>query len=179
MKAPARARRKAPRGKCRVPPQSVSIYRAHKEVREPQGTCGIAGKAVQIYIAVQTFPSGPPGWDEESGLLDDSAQFSPTGCSQTGELGGFQAVKEQQSKSDHSGGDPCCCCTGAEENTKQNCCMKSWPLVYLILFNVSLKTYFKILFLAFPSFFRTRGDAAEVLGDHAAGWFLFLLKCQQ
>ncbi|TWW67843.1 hypothetical protein D4764_02G0008840 [Takifugu flavidus] len=33
MKAPARARRKASRGKCMVPPQSVSIYRAHKEVR--------------------------------------------------------------------------------------------------------------------------------------------------
>lgn len=44
MKAPARARRKSSQGKCRVPPQSVSIYRAHKEVREPQGMCGIAGK---------------------------------------------------------------------------------------------------------------------------------------
>lgn len=135
MKAPARATRKTTRSKSRVRPQLVLAY---KEVRKQQPTCVETGLCLKclvalkiVHICFELWPSalGPSGSDDESRLPDQSAQFSPTSCAQTGELGGLPAVKEEQNQSHCSGGDQCCCHTGEEENAKQNCCMKGWTLV--------------------------------------------------
>lgn len=135
MKAPARATRKTTRSKSRVRPQLVLVYR---EVRKQQPTCVETGLCLKclvalkiVYISFERWTSalGPSGSDDESRLPDQSAQFSPTSCAQTGELGGLPAVKEEQNQSHRPAGDQCCCHTGEEENAKQNCCMKSWTLV--------------------------------------------------
>lgn len=50
-------------------------------------------------------PAGRSGRDEESRLSEQSAQFPQTSAAQTGELRGFSAVEDQQTKSYHCAGD--------------------------------------------------------------------------
>lgn len=175
MKASDRATRMTSRSRPRVRAQSVSIYRAHKEVRAQQ--CLKLGKFVQI--SSWASPPGPSGWDKESGLLDQSAQLSPAGCSQAGELGGFQAVEKQQSKSDQCGGDPCCCHTGAKENSKQNGCMKSWTGGLDFIKCIIKDIFYLMMFLCLCLCMCLHMMMLSCSCRMTVRWFLFELKYSQ
>ncbi len=107
--------------------------------------------ALKVYSkppATFYLSAGRSSWDEESRLPGQPAQFSQTSPAQTGELGGFPAVKNQQTQNHHSAGDQCCYHTCATEDSCKSCSMISSKVQtgaeIVLFFNFIIKEFIPV-----------------------------------